>query len=67
MLVLAEHGVPLVVASRDRSAAEAVRRAFADQIRADQPSRDSIPGGVVLAGSLEDVLRVFGGSIGDLR
>jgi len=62
VLVLAEHGVPLTVASLDRPAAAAARQAFADQIRAAQPARDSITGGVVLAGSLEDVLRVLGGS-----
>ena len=61
-VVLAEHGIPLVVASSDRGAAEQLRHAFVDQIRADQPSRDAIAGGVVLGGSLEDVLRVLGGS-----
>jgi hypothetical protein len=59
---MAEHGVPLTIASLDRPVAAAVRRAFADQVRAVQPARDAIAGGVVLAGSLEDVLRVLGGS-----
>lgn len=53
--------MPLVVASVDRDVAEKMRRAFAEQVRAAQPSRDSIGGGVVLGGSLEDVLRVLGG------
>lgn len=61
VVVLAEHGVPLVVASTDRPAAEDLRRAIVDQVRVAQPSRDSVSGGVVLAGSLEDVLRVLGG------
>jgi hypothetical protein len=61
-LVLAEHGVPLVVASGDRGLAEDVRRAFADQVRVTQPARDAIAGGVVIGTSLEDVLRVLGGS-----
>jgi len=38
-----------------------MRRAFVDQIRVAQPARDTVSGGVVLAGSLEDVLRVLGG------
>ncbi|HEY7025547.1 MAG TPA: hypothetical protein VH371_11370 [Candidatus Limnocylindrales bacterium] len=59
--MLAEHGVPLVVASHDQSSAEELRRAITDQVRAAQPGRDSIGGGVVIAGSLEDVLRVLGG------
>ena len=57
MLVLAEHGMPLTVASLDRPAAAVVRNAFADQVRAAQPARDAVAGGIVLAGSLEDVLR----------
>ena len=61
VLVLAEHGVPLVVASREREPAEALRGAFAQQVRARQPARDAIAGGVVVGGSLEDVLRVLGG------
>ncbi|HUR16475.1 MAG TPA: hypothetical protein VMZ33_04275 [Candidatus Limnocylindrales bacterium] len=60
--LLTEKGVPLVVASAATSAAERVRTAFAAQLRVDQPSRDTLPGGVVMAGSLEDVLRVLGGS-----
>ena len=62
VLVMAEHGVPLTVASLDGPGAAAARKAFADQIRATQPARDAVAGGVVLAGSLEDVLRVLGGS-----
>lgn len=62
MLLLVEHGVPLVVASTDPAAAEDVRRAFADQVRAGQPARDTIAGGVVIGASLQDVLRVLGGS-----
>ena len=60
VVVLAEHGVPLVVASLDRDVAEKMRRAFTEQVRAAQPSRDSVGGGVVLGGSLEEVLRVLG-------
>ena len=61
-LLLVEHGVPLVVASTDPAAAENVRRAFAEQVRVGQPARDTIAGGVVIGASLEDVLRVLGGS-----
>ena len=61
MWLLAERGIPLVVASIDGAAAEDFRRAFVEQIRAAQPARDSVAGGVVLGGSLQDVLRVLGG------
>lgn len=61
VVVLAEHGIPLVVASTDRAAAEDLRRAFVEQVRQAQPSRDSIGGGVVLGGSFQDVLHVLGG------
>ena len=60
--VLTEKGVPLVVASNDDGAAGALRAAYAAQLRVDQPSRDSLAGGAIRAGSLEDVLRVLGGS-----
>lgn len=59
--VLAERGVPLVVAGTERVAAETLRRAFVDQVRATQPARDAVAGGVVVGGSLLDVLRVLGG------
>ncbi len=59
--MLAEHGVPLLIASADRISAERARKAFSDQVRSAQPSRDALAGGVVLGASLEDVLRVLGG------
>ena len=60
--LLTEHGVPLVSASPDRGAAERTRAAFARAARATQPGLDALPGGTVIAGSLEDVLRVSGGA-----
>jgi hypothetical protein len=54
--------VPLVVASPDRETAESIRGAFTSQVRADQPARDALAGGVIIAASLEDVLRILGGS-----
>ena len=59
--LLSERGVPLVVGSKERTSAEELRRAFVDQIRAAQPARDAVAGGVVVGGSLEDILRVLGG------
>lgn len=59
-LLLTERGVPLVVVSADVARAEDVRRAFAAQVRAAQPSRDAIAGGAIFGGSLEDILRLTG-------
>jgi hypothetical protein len=60
--LLAEHGVPLVSASTDRGAAERTRAAVARAVRATQPALDSLAGGTLIAGSLEDVLRLSTGS-----
>lgn len=60
--LLAEHGVPLVSASPDRGAAERTRAAFARAVRATQPGLDALAGGTVIAGSLEDVLRMSSGT-----
>ena len=62
--LLAERGIPLVVASTDRDAAQEVRGAFAGQVLAEHRSRDAIAGGVVIGSSLEDVLRLLGGAAG---
>ena len=62
--LLAEHGVPLVSASPDRGAAERTRAAFARAVRATQPGLDALAGGSVIAGSLEDVLRLSSGTPG---
>jgi hypothetical protein len=60
--LLAERGVPLVVASADQEVAGAVRRAFSAQVLGAQPGRDAVAGGVVIGRSLEDVLRRLGDS-----
>ena len=60
-VVLAEHGVPLVVASPDRTWRKSCGAPSPSRCDLTQPSRDAIAGGVVLGGSLEDVLRVLGG------
>lgn len=60
--LLAEKGVPLVVAASAAGPAEQIRAAYVAQLRADQPARDTLAGGVVVARSLEEVLRVLGGS-----
>lgn len=62
--LLAERGMPLVVASTDRELAQQVRQAILALVLADHPSRDTIPGGVVIGSSLEDVLRVLGAAAG---
>lgn len=59
--LLAERGVPVSVVSLDRHAAEHVRRALVGQVLAQQPTRDAVAGGIVLASSLADVLRMMGG------
>lgn len=60
--LLAEHGLPLVLGSADRAAAERTRAAVARAVYAGHPTRDALAGGVVLAESLEDVLRLAGGA-----
>jgi hypothetical protein len=60
--LLAEHGVPLVSASKDRAAAERTRVAVARAVRATQPALDAVAGGTLIAGSLEDVLRLSTGT-----
>ncbi len=62
VLVLAEQGVPLVVAgpAAVRDQAASLRGAFSVEVLRTQPSRDTVAGGVVIGTSLEDVLRVLG-------
>jgi hypothetical protein len=60
--LLAEHGVPLVSASVDREAAARTRAAIARAVRATQPALDAVAGGTLIAGSLEDVLRLSTGT-----
>ena len=60
LVVLVEHGVPLVVAAREQEHAAGLRRAFTSEVLAEQPARDAVAGGVVIGQSLEDVLRVLG-------
>jgi hypothetical protein len=59
--LLAEHGLPLSVASRDRAAAERTRGAIVAAAGAGRAARLAPAGGVVLADSLEAVLRLLGG------
>lgn len=59
--LLAEHGLPLTVASPDRAAAERTRRAIVDAAGTGRAARLAPAGGVVLADSLEGVLRLLGG------
>lgn len=63
LLLLTEHGVPLVVASLDRAAAQRIRAAYAHAVRGQQPALDALPGGVVMGESLEDVLRLSGAGL----
>jgi hypothetical protein len=64
LALLAERGVPLVVASGDGATAAGTRAALSRTVRAGQPARDAVAGGVVLAESLQDVLRLVGGTPG---
>jgi hypothetical protein len=64
VVVLVEHGLPLVVAARNRDHAAGIRQAFTSEVLADQPTRDAVAGGVVIGQSLEDVLRVLGAGHG---
>ncbi len=59
--LLAEHGLPLTVASLDRPAAERTRAAIVNAAGTGRAARLAPAGGVVLADSLEGVLRLFGG------
>jgi hypothetical protein len=61
--LLAEHGLPLTVASLDRAAAERTRVAIVDAAGTGRAARLAPAGGVVLADSLEGVLRLFGGDV----
>ena len=60
--LLAERGVPLVVAARDQDAAARLRGAFTAAVLAGQPARNALAGGVVIADSFEEVLRRLGGA-----
>jgi hypothetical protein len=59
--LLAEHGLPLTLASPDRAAAERVRAAIVAAAGTGRAARLAPAGGVMLADSLEGVLRVLGG------
>jgi len=59
--LLAEHGLPLTVASSDRGAAERMRGAIVAAAGTGRAARLAPAGGVVLADSLEGVLRALGG------
>ena len=63
IVVLAEHGLPLTVASPELAGARQLRAAVTSHVLASNPSRDSIAGGVVIGTSLEDVLRILGGAV----
>ena len=59
--LLAEHGLPLTVASPARAAAERTRAAIVDAAGTGRAARLAPAGGVMLADSLEAVLRLLGG------
>ncbi|HYI21843.1 MAG TPA: hypothetical protein VEX62_04320, partial [Candidatus Limnocylindrales bacterium] len=60
--MLAESGVPLTVAATDATAARELRNGICALLPADHHAADlALAGGTVVAGSLEDVLRVLGG------
>jgi len=60
--MLAESGVPLTVAATDTTAARDLRNGICALLPADHHAADlALAGGTVVAGSLEDVLRVLGG------
>jgi len=59
--VLAEHGLPLTVASPDRAAAERTRAAIVAAAGTGRAARLAPAGGVMVADSLEGVLRLLGG------
>lgn len=59
--LLAEHGLPLTVASPDRAAAQRTRGAIVAAAGTGRTARLAPAGGVVLADSLEGVLRLLSG------
>jgi hypothetical protein len=59
--LLAEHGLPLTVASPDRAAAQRTRGAIVAAAGTGRTARLAPAGGVVLADSLEGLLRLLGG------
>jgi hypothetical protein len=59
--LLAEHGLPLTVASPDRVAAERMRAAIVAAAGTGRAARLAPAGGVILADTLEGVLRLLGG------
>jgi hypothetical protein len=59
--LLAEHGLPLTVASPDRAAAERTRSAIVAAAGTRRAARLAPAGGVMVADSLEGVLRLLGG------
>ncbi|CAN5751251.1 hypothetical protein BH24CHL5_BH24CHL5_05400 [soil metagenome] len=62
--LLAEHGLPLVVASTAPRAAEGLRGAVAVMLPAERRSSDGpLAGGALVGRSLEDVLRLTGGGL----
>ncbi|MEA2677945.1 MAG: hypothetical protein QOJ81_2086 [Chloroflexota bacterium] len=61
--LLAEYGLPLTVASPDRAAAERTRAAIVAAAGTGRAARLAPAGGVMLADSLEGVLRLLGGDV----
>ena len=60
--LLTEHGVPLVVASRDVEAARRLRSSIGALLPADRGAADlAMSGGTFVADSFEEVLRLSGG------
>lgn len=59
--LLAENGVPLLVASRDATAAQVLRQAIAAVVPIDRHAADlALRGGTFVADSFEEVLRLTG-------
>ncbi len=64
--LLAESGVPLVVAARDARAAETLRGAIEGLLPSERRTAEvTLAGGVVLGESLEEVVRLHGGRPGE--
>jgi hypothetical protein len=65
--LLAEGGVPLTVAAAERDSAQRVRGAFesAVSISGKQAADQVVAGGIVIGRSLEDVLAILGGHVGE--
>lgn len=60
--LLAEHGVPIVLAAPDMGQASRLRRAVAGMLSAERRSAEVVlPGGVVSGASFEEVVRLAGG------